>query len=127
VQHFLTARLQAGRAAGVAAERLAIDPGYGFGKTAQHNLQLLGGQAALAQALGVPLLAGLSRKSLLGQITGRPVAERLAASVAAAVAAVARGACIVRVHDVAATVDALKVWQAAATGAVDSWTAVARR
>lgn len=121
VQQFLAARLQACVAAGVALERLTVDPGYGFGKTAAHNLQLLAGQSALAAGLGVPLLAGLSRKSLLGQITGRAVGDRLAASVAAALAAVARGAHIVRVHDVAATVDALKVWRSVATGAVDSW------
>lgn len=121
VQAFLAERLQACQAAGVALERLAVDPGYGFGKTAAHNLALLARQQALALALGVPLLAGLSRKSLLGQITGRPVGERMAASLGAALAAVARGACIVRVHDVAATVDTLKVWQAAARAEVDSW------
>ena len=122
VQGFLAARLQACKVAGVALERLAVDPGYGFGKTATHNLQLLAGQSALAQALGVPLLAGLSRKSLLGQITGRSVSDRLAASLGAALTAVSRGAHLVRVHDVAATVDALKVWQAADSRAVDSWT-----
>jgi dihydropteroate synthase len=108
---FLAARLQAVRAAGIAAERVLLDPGYGFGKTAAHNLVLLARQRELL-ALGRPLLAGWSRKGTLGQITGRAVGERLAASVAAALLAVDRGAAVVRVHDVAATVDALKVRQA---------------
>lgn len=114
----LAQRLAAVRAAGVADERIVLDPGYGFAKTAEQNLQLLSGQAELV-ALGRPLLVGWSRKGTLGQITGRPVGERLAASVAAALAAVARGARIVRVHDVAATVDALKVWRAAEAGRLD--------
>jgi dihydropteroate synthase len=111
----LELRLAAARQAGIADERIALDPGYGFAKTADQNLQLLSRQAEL-NVLGRPLLVGWSRKGTLGQITGRPVAERLAASVAAALASVARGACIVRVHDVAATVDALKVWRAAEDG-----------
>ena len=98
--------------AGVAADRIVIDPGIGFAKTAAHNLTLLQRQAELTK-LGWPLLVGWSRKGTLGQLTGRPVDERLAASVAAALVAVHHGAAIVRVHDVAATVDALKVWQAA--------------
>jgi dihydropteroate synthase len=97
--------------AGVAAERVVLDPGYGFGKTDEHNLTLLRRQRELL-ALGRPLLVGWSRKRTLGQLTGRPVDQREAASVAAALAAVTLGARIVRVHDVAATVDALKVWQA---------------
>jgi dihydropteroate synthase len=104
-------------AAGVVAERIVLDPGIGFAKTAEHNLALLHRQHELL-ALGRPLLVGWSRKGTLGLITGRPVHERLAASVAAALAAVARGASVVRVHDVAATVDALKVWRAAGTGAI---------
>lgn len=111
----LALRLAAAREAGIADERIALDPGYGFAKTADQNLQLLSRQAEL-NVLGRPLLVGWSRKGTLGQITGRPVAERLAASVAAALACVVRGACIVRVHDVAATVDALKVWRAAEEG-----------
>lgn len=112
VRDFLAERCAAVLARGVASARVVLDPGYGFGKTVEHNLQLLTRQAELL-ALGQPLLAGWSRKSTLGAITGRPVLERQAGSVAAALAAVQRGARIVRVHDVAATVDALKVWQAA--------------
>jgi dihydropteroate synthase len=114
----LADRLQAACAAGIAPDRIVLDPGYGFAKTAEQNLQLLSRQDDL-QTLGRPLLVGLSRKGTLGQITGRPVTERLAASIAAALAAVARGAAVVRVHDVAATVDALKVWRAAQTGRID--------
>jgi dihydropteroate synthase len=100
------------RAAGVASSRITLDPGIGFGKTPEHNWALLQRQAELL-ALGQPLLLGWSRKSALGQLTGRPVGERLVASVAAALACVQRGGHVVRVHDVAATVDALKVWHAA--------------
>jgi dihydropteroate synthase len=99
-------------AAGIARERIVVDPGIGFGKTADHNLQLLVRQAELA-ALPYPLLVGWSRKSTLGAITGREARERLAASLAAALLAAQRGARILRVHDVAATVDALEVWYAA--------------
>jgi dihydropteroate synthase len=111
VGDFLRARRDAVVAAGVARERIALDPGFGFGKTAAHNFALL---ARLGEftALGQPLLAGLSRKSMLGHATGRGVGERVHASVAAALLAVERGARIVRVHDVAATRDALAVWQA---------------
>jgi len=112
VGRFLADRAARLRERGVAPERIVLDPGIGFGKTVDHNLTLLRRQVELS-GLGYPLLVGWSRKSTLGQLTGRPVDERLAASVAAALAAVQRGARIVRVHDVAATVDALKVWQAA--------------
>ena len=113
VSAFLRSRCDALRARGVADERIVLDPGIGFGKSAQHNIELLRRQAELL-ALGRPLLLGWSRKSILGAITGRRAAtERLVASVAAALAAVQHGARIVRVHDVAATVDALKVWHAA--------------
>ena len=112
VVHWLGARRTAVLAAGVAAERITLDPGIGFGKTAAHNWELLRRQDALL-ALGQPLLVGWSRKSTLGQLTGRPVDGRLPASLAAALAAVQRGAKVVRVHDVAATVDALQVWAAA--------------
>jgi dihydropteroate synthase len=108
---FLRERVEACRAAGIALERLAVDPGFGFGKTLEHNLTLLAHLDRL-RVLGLPIVAGLSRKGSLGVLTGRPVGERVHASVAAALAAVARGAAIVRVHDVAPTVDALKVWQA---------------
>jgi len=105
---FLVERIHACVAAGIPRQRLLIDPGFGFGKTLAHNLALLAGLPALL-ALGPPLLVGLSRKSMIGALTGRPMAERLAGSLAAAVLAVERGARVVRVHDVAATVDALRV------------------
>ena len=123
VGDFLASRMAASVDAGIALDRLCIDPGYGFAKNAVHNLALLAGQQVLAQRLGVPLLAGLSRKSLLGQITGRAVDQRLAASLAAALAAAQHGAAILRVHDVAASVDALKVWQAVASVRIESWAA----
>jgi len=112
VREFLAGRLHALQDRGVAAERIVLDPGIGFGKSVEHNLDLLRRQRELL-ALGRPLLIGWSRKSTLGAITGRGVSERLAASLAAALAAVQRGASVLRVHDVAATVDALKVWAAA--------------
>jgi dihydropteroate synthase len=115
VRDFLVARARACEASGIATERIAIDPGFGFGKTLAHNLALLRSIGTLA-ATGYPVLAGLSRKSSLGEITGRNVDERLPASLAAALAAVARGAAIVRVHDVRETVDALKVWCAVERG-----------
>jgi dihydropteroate synthase len=112
VAAFLHERLQALQAAGIAAERIVLDPGIGFGKSVAHNLELLRRQRELL-GLGRPLLLGWSRKSTLGALTGREVGERLPASLAAALAAVQHGARILRVHDVAATVDALKVWGAA--------------
>jgi dihydropteroate synthase len=111
VSAFLRTRIAAAEQVGIACERIVIDPGFGFGKTLAHNLALLRGLPALG-GLGVPVLAGLSRKSMLGAITGRGVEERLAASVAAALLAVQRGAAIVRVHDVRETVDALKILNA---------------
>jgi len=110
VHGFLQQRVAACLAAGIAPGRLAIDPGFGFGKRLEHNLALLGRLDAFGD-LGLPLLVGLSRKSMFGQLLGRPVEDRLAASLAAAVLAVVQGAAIVRVHDVAPTVDALKVAQ----------------
>lgn len=112
VKAFLAARIGAAQEAGIALDRITLDPGVGFGKTPEHNLTLLAHQDAFLE-LGLPLLLGWSRKSTLGQVTGRPVAQRLAASLSAALGAVAKGAHIVRVHDVAETVDALKVWRAA--------------
>ncbi|HWH75475.1 MAG TPA: dihydropteroate synthase [Methylibium sp.] len=112
VADFLRERRDALAARGVAAERIVLDPGIGFGKRSEHNVALLARQHELL-ALGLPILAGWSRKGTLGRITGREVGDRLVASVTAALAAVQRGARIVRVHDVAATVDALKVWAAA--------------
>jgi dihydropteroate synthase len=114
VRGFLLARANACVAAGIARERIVVDPGFGFGKTLAHNLALLRALPTVV-ATGYPVLAGLSRKSSLGTLTGRPASERLAASLAAALAAVARGAAILRVHDVRETVDALKVWQAIET------------
>jgi len=114
VRDYLVTRIDAAERAGIRRERLVIDPGFGFGKTLEHNLALLRGLAQIA-ALGVPVLAGLSRKSMLGKITGREPGERVFASVAAAVIAAEHGARIVRAHDVAATHDALAVW-AAVTG-----------
>lgn len=113
VHRFLADRVLACEMAGMERRRIVIDPGYGFGKTTQHNLLLLRQQSRLLD-LGLPLLAGLSRKRSLGEITGREVGERVFASVAAAVLAAEYGARILRVHDVAATVDALKVWAAVA-------------
>ena len=111
---FLRARIAAALAAGIARERIVIDPGFGFGKTLAHNLDLLRHLQEFS-VLGVPVLAGLSRKSMLGAMTGQDVEHRVHASVAAALLAVQRGAKIVRVHDVGATVDALKVWNAVNT------------
>ncbi len=111
VKAFLQERIQSVRAAGIAPERVVIDPGFGFGKTLEHNLELLRHLAEFA-ALGVPVLAGWSRKSSLGTITGKPAGERLAASIAAAMIAAQNGAAILRVHDVAATRDALAVLMA---------------
>ncbi len=105
---FLQARLAAAEQAGIAKTRITLDPGFGFGKRTAHNLALLEGLSTL-QKLGAPLLIGLSRKSLLGQVAGADVNERLYASLAASVIAVMKGANIVRVHDVKATVEALKV------------------
>lgn len=112
VAQFLSARISTLSGAGVDRERIVLDPGIGFGKTVDHNFELLARQRELL-VLGHALLAGWSRKSSLGAVTGRPVEDRLTASVAAALAAVQHGARIVRVHDVAATVDALKVWRRA--------------
>jgi dihydropteroate synthase len=111
VRHFLLERAAAARAAGVQAERIVIDPGFGFGKTTEHNLALIRNLRELASS-GYPVVAGLSRKSLFGKIVGRAVAERMPASLAGAMLAVQRGAAIVRVHDVAATRDALLVMRA---------------
>ncbi|MFJ1469072.1 dihydropteroate synthase [Massilia orientalis] len=112
---FLRERIDALLAAGVARERITIDPGFGFGKSVEHNYALLRSINRMESELGLPVLAGLSRKSMIGAVTGRSVEQRLAGSLAGALAAVAQGARIVRVHDVAETVDALKVWQAATT------------
>jgi len=114
VKDFLRRRLDACEQAGIARGRIVIDPGFGFGKTLAHNVALLQRLGELA-ALGVPVLAGLSRKSMLGAILGRPAADRGAASLAAALLAAERGAKILRVHDIRETRDALALWQALAT------------
>lgn len=111
VRDFLVARALSCEAGGIARDRIAIDPGFGFGKTRAHNLSLVRALPVFV-ATGYPVLVGLSRKGTLGDITGRAVAERVAGSVAAALAAAERGALILRVHDVRETVDALKVWLA---------------
>jgi dihydropteroate synthase len=115
VSAFLAAAVARCREAGVAEDRLVVDPGFGFGKALNHNLALF---RALTVAFGdnLPILVGVSRKTMLGAITGRPVEERLAASVAAALLAAQKGAKILRVHDVAATRDALAVWAAIEQG-----------
>ncbi|GGA70484.1 dihydropteroate synthase [Arenimonas soli] len=113
VHRFLAERIFACEMAGIPKKCIVLDPGYGFGKTGAHNLLLLRQQSRLLD-LGLPLLAGLSRKRFLGEVTGREVGDRLHASVAAAVLAAEYGARILRVHDVAATVDALKLWTAVA-------------
>ncbi len=115
VGDFLLARAKACEDAGIARDRLVIDPGFGFGKTVEHNFSLLRELGALTR-LGYPLLAGYSRKSSLGAVTGRPVEQRLAASLAAAMIAVQNGATILRVHDVAETIDMLKVLAVAMQG-----------
>jgi dihydropteroate synthase len=115
VRDYLVGRARALEEAGVARERIALDPGFGFGKSFAHNLALLAGLPAIAAA-GYPLVAGLSRKRMIGEITGRPVEGRAAGSVAAALIAVQNGARIVRVHDVRETVDALKVLHALTPG-----------
>jgi dihydropteroate synthase len=113
VAAFLRRRAAVLLEAGVARQRLCIDPGFGFGKTLEHNVTLLRNLEKLQDDVGLPLLAGMSRKSMIGGLTGKPVEGRLAGSLAAALAATAQGAQILRVHDVAETVDALAVWSAA--------------
>ncbi|WP_306604442.1 dihydropteroate synthase [Azonexus sp.] len=111
VGRFLRLAVDRCSAAGIDRQRIVVDPGFGFGKSLAHNLALFRASTA-AEWLGFPVLVGVSRKSMLGEITGRPVNQRLAASVAAALIAVQKGAAIVRVHDVAETRDALAVWSA---------------
>ena len=115
VKQFMSERALACEAAGIARDRIVVDPGFGFGKTVEHNLALLRRLSEIV-ALGYPVVVGLSRKSTIGALTGRDVGERTAGSIAAALAAVARGAKIVRAHDVREMVDALKVWCALQSG-----------
>jgi len=116
VRDFLLARAQACMAAGIARDDIWIDPGFGFGKTLQHNLDLLRHLPTLVET-GFPVLIGISRKSMLGALTGRDVDRRLAGSLAAALLALQRGALILRVHDVPETLDVLKIWLAAGRAA----------
>ncbi len=109
VTAFLRERIAMCESAGIARQRLVVDPGFGFGKKLPHNLALLRGLGTLVAALGLPLLVGVSRKSMIGELTGRPVGERLSGSVALAVFAALNGASILRVHDVGPTVEALRV------------------
>jgi len=111
VKLFLQERAKLLEEQGVAQNRIAIDPGFGFGKSLEHNLNMLANFDQFSR-LGYPVLAGISRKSMLGKLTGRDTNERVAPSVAAAILAADRGARIIRVHDVQETVDSLKVWEA---------------
>ena len=113
VHSFLTQRIFACEMAGISKKNIVIDPGFGFGKSLEHNLALLA-QLQRFVELGVPVLAGLSRKAMIGSLTGRELNDRVYGSVAAALIAAQNGAKIIRVHDVAATVDALKIWNAVA-------------
>jgi dihydropteroate synthase len=119
VTQFLQQRVDAAVAAGIARSRLCIDPGFGFGKTQAHNVRLLRDLRQIADTLELPLLAAMSRKSMIGALTGKAVEQRLAGSIGAAIAATALGAAMVRVHDVAETIDALTVWQAAMAPGLD--------
>lgn len=110
VNQFLQTQIKTMLDAGVSAEQICIDPGFGFGKTVEHNYQLLRHTKQFIDTFNMPLLAGMSRKSMIGAITNKPVEKRLAGSLGAALAAAAQGAMIIRVHDVAETVDALDVW-----------------
>ena len=111
VREFLWSRAATAESMGIDRSRIALDPGFGFGKTLEHNLTLAKGLPALAQS-GYPVLVGVSRKSMIGALTGRDVGERLPGSLGAVLACVAAGAQIVRVHDVGSTCDAIKVWSA---------------
>ena len=111
VKQFLKGQADLIISSGIASDRIAIDPGFGFGKSLEHNLNMLTNFAEFS-SLGFPVLAGISRKSMIGKITGKDTNNRMAASIAAAIMAADRGATIVRVHDVAETVDALKLWEA---------------
>lgn len=117
VTDFLLQRVSMMEANGIERARLCIDPGFGFGKALEHNVQLLRNLGALLERTGLPVLAGVSRKSMIGELTGRPVDQRLAGSIAGALAAAANGARLIRVHDVAETVDAFAVWHALAAPA----------
>ncbi|GGI16022.1 dihydropteroate synthase [Oxalicibacterium faecigallinarum] len=112
IRDFLKLQVAQAQQMGIAPERLCIDPGFGFGKTLQHNVTLFQHIGQLQNELALPMLVGVSRKTMIGTLIDKPVEQRMAGSVAAALAAASHGARIVRVHDVAETVDALKVWEA---------------
>ena len=112
VIEFLALRADAAISDGIDSRRVCVDPGFGFGKTLEHNVELLAHLGQIQRELNLPVLAGLSRKSMIGQLTGKPIEQRMAGSIAAALSAIEQGARIVRVHDVAETVDAISVWQA---------------
>jgi dihydropteroate synthase len=118
VDAYLRGRVEACERQGIKRERLLLDPGFGFGKSVAHNMQLLQGLPRLA-AMGLPLVVGLSRKSLIGKLLGRDVEQRLPASLALAVLAAERGASVIRTHDVAATADAVAMW-----AALEEWVAI---
>jgi dihydropteroate synthase len=123
VRHFLEDRVEMMKQAGIARERISVDPGFGFGKSVvEHNYALLArlSETAPQAEPPYPILAGMSRKSMVGAVVGRPAPERVAGSIAAAVCAAERGAAIVRVHDVAQTIDALKVWAAVHEATIQS-------
>ena len=111
VLDFLRLRVDECERAGISKNRICIDPGFGFGKTLAHNISMFQNIGKYQTELDLPLLAGVSRKSMIGEITGKTIEHRLAGSLAGALAAIANGAKIVRVHDIAETVDAIKVWQ----------------
>mgnify|MGYP003342050785 FL=1 len=111
VIEFLALRADAAISDGIDSRRVCVDPGFGFGKTLEHNVELLAHLGQIQRELNLPVLAGLSRKSMIGQLTGKPIEQRMAGSIAAALSAIEQGARIVRVHDVAETVDAISVWQ----------------
>ncbi|QWD65095.1 dihydropteroate synthase [Polynucleobacter sp. MWH-UH2A] len=111
VMHFLQERANLLLNRGVSHDRIALDPGFGFGKSLEHNLEMLSKFDVFSKA-GYPVLAGISRKSMLGKITGKEADQRLSPSIAAAILAADRGAKIIRVHDVSETIDALKLWEA---------------
>ncbi|MCX7219275.1 MAG: dihydropteroate synthase, partial [Burkholderiales bacterium] len=111
VTDFFSQRLSELDALGVDRARVCLDPGFGFGKTLAHNISMMRHLGEFRNTFDLPILAGLSRKSMIGEIVGRPVEQRLAGSLAAALGAVNQGARLLRVHDVAETVDAIKVWQ----------------
>ncbi|QZA78620.1 dihydropteroate synthase [Deefgea tanakiae] len=111
VTHYLSKRIELAQASAISANRIVADPGFGFGKSLEHNIALFQSIDKMGTLLGVPLLIGVSRKKMLGEITGQELRERMLGSVIAAVLAVQKGASIVRVHDVRETVDALKLWK----------------